>query len=235
LRFSSFVVAGEDVTTGARRQIRVKENDMRKLMVTTFVTLDGVMQAPGGNEEDRDGGFEHGGWSVPHFDQEMVQVMVELISRADALLLGRKTYEIFAATWPLAEAGDPIGSKLNRMRKYVASRTLDTVSWQNSALLTGDVAEAVGEIKRGEGGEIQVHGSGDLIQTLIEHDLVDEFHLLVFPVLIGSGKRLFGRGTIPAGLKLAGTTTSSTGVVISTYARDGKVEYGAMGPETGNW
>jgi dihydrofolate reductase len=208
---------------------------MRKLMVTTFVSVDGVMQAPGGGDEDRDGGFEHGGWAVPHFDQQLIQLMTALTSRVGALLLGRKTYEIFAATWPMADADDPIGATMNSTRKYVASRTLDTVSWQNSTLLTGDVVEAVSELKHGEGGEIQVHGSGNLIQTLVEHDLVDEFHLLVFPVLIGSGKRLFAEGTIPAGLKLVDTRTSSTGVLVSTYARDGKVAYGAMGPETGNW
>jgi dihydrofolate reductase len=208
---------------------------MRKLMVTTFVSLDGVMQAPGGSDEDRDGGFEHGGWAVPHIDQQFIQLMTELTSRASALLLGRKTYDIFAAAWPLAEVDDPIGAKMNSVRKYVASRKLDTVSWQNSTLLTGDVAEAVSRLKQGEGGEIQVHGSGELIQTLVKHDLVDEFHLLVFPVLVGSGKRLFAEGTIPAGLKLIDTTTSGTGVLGSTYARDGKVEYGAIGPETENW
>ncbi|MFD6330886.1 dihydrofolate reductase family protein [Streptomyces niveus] len=208
---------------------------MRKLMVTTFVSLDGVMQGPGGSDEDRDGGFEHGGWSVPHFGPDLIQRMTDLVQRADALLVGRKTYDIFAATWPLAEADDPIGSKMNSVRKYVASRTLDTVSWQNSTLLTGDVAEAVARLKQEDDGEIQVHGSGDLIQTLIAHDLVDEFHVLVFPVLVGSGKRLFGRGTVPAGLKLVDTARSGSGVVISTYARAGKVEYGAMGPETGNW
>jgi dihydrofolate reductase len=208
---------------------------MRKLMVTTFVSLDGVMQGPGGPDEDTDGGFEHGGWSVSHFDERLIGLMTEVSHRAGALLLGRKTYDIFAATWPLAEADDPIGSKLNSMPKYVASRTLETVSWQNSTLLTGDVAEAVGELKRGDGDEIQVHGSGGLVQTLFEHDLVDELHLLVFPVLLGSGKRLFGEGTIPAALKLVSSTVSATGVVISTYARDGKLEYGAMGPETGNW
>ncbi|MFC8074495.1 dihydrofolate reductase family protein [Streptomyces sp. NPDC057307] len=208
---------------------------MRKLMVTTFVTLDGVMQGPGGSDEDRDGGFEHGGWSVPHFGADLIERMTDLVHRADALLVGRRTYDIFAASWPLAEADDPIGSKMNSMRKYVASRTLETVSWQNSTLLTGDVAEAVAGLKQGDGGEIQVHGSGDLIQTLIAHDLVDEFHMLVFPVLVGSGKRLFGKGTVPAGLKLVDTARSESGVVISTYARAGQVEYGAMGPETGNW
>jgi dihydrofolate reductase len=208
---------------------------MRKLMVTTFVSLDGVMQAPGGADEDREGGFEHGGWAVPHIDQLVIERMTEVTGRAGALLLGRRTYEEFAATWPLAGADDPIGAKLNRMPKYVASRTLDTVSWSGSTLLTGDAAEAVGELKQGDGGEIQVHGSGGLIQTLIAHDLVDEFHLLVFPVLLGSGKRLFAEGTIPAGLELVGGTTLGTGVFVGTYARRGKVEYGAMGPETGNW
>ncbi|MQA08673.1 MAG: dihydrofolate reductase [Pseudonocardiaceae bacterium] len=208
---------------------------MRKLTVTTFVSLDGVMQAPGGPDEDPDGGFEHGGWTVPYFDDQLIQLMTEVTSRAAALLLGRKTYDIFAASWPLAEPDDAIGAKLNGMPKYVVSRTLDTVSWQNSTLLTGDVANAVDELKQGDGGEIQVHGSGELIQTLIEQDLVDEFQVLVVPVLVGSGKRLFGGGTIPAGLKLVDITTSSTGVVISRYTRDGTLEYGAMGPETGNW
>lgn len=208
---------------------------MRKLLVTTFVSLDGVMQAPGGADEDRDGGFEHGGWAVPYLDEELIGLMAKLTSRADGLLLGRKTYDIFAATWPLAGTDDPIGAKMNSVRKYVASRTLKTVSWENATLLSGDVADAVVKLKEGEGGEIQVHGSSGLVQTLVEHDLVDEFHLLVFPVLIGSGKRLFGAGTVPAGLKLLGTRASGSGVVLSTYAREGHLEYGAMGPETGNW
>jgi dihydrofolate reductase len=206
---------------------------MRKLMVTTFMSLDGVVQGPGGPDEDRSGGFEHGGWAVPYMNEELIQRMTAVAARAGALLFGRSTYEAFAATWPLAGADDPIGERMNNLRKYVASRTLDTVTWHNSTLLTGDVAEAVGELKRGEGGEIQVHGSGELIQTLIEHDLVDEFHLLVFPVILGSGKRLFRTGT--AGFELLESTTSSSGVVVSRYARSGKVGYGAMGPETGNW
>lgn len=206
---------------------------MRKLLVTTFMSLDGVVQAPGGSDEDPGGGFEHGGWVVPHMDERIIQRMADLTSGAGALLLGRRTYDIFAATWPLAD--DPIGAKMNSLPKYVASRTLDTVSWQNSTLLTGDVAAAVETLKQGEGGEIQVHGSGELIQTLLRHDLIDEFQLLVFPVLLGSGKRLFGAGTVPAGLELVDATTMRTGVLISRYARAGKVEYGAMGPETGNW
>ncbi|MEV4063408.1 dihydrofolate reductase family protein [Nonomuraea dietziae] len=195
---------------------------MRTLMVTTFVSLDGVMQAPGGGGEDRDGGFEHGGWAVPHMDQQLIQRMAALVGRAGALLLGRRTYDTFAATWPLAGADDPIGARMNSLRKYVASRTLESVSWQNSTLLTGDVAKAVGELKQGEGGEIQVHGSGRLIQTLLAHDLVDSFHVLVFPVLLGSGKRLFAEGTMPSGLRLVDTAASDTGVLISTYARDGR-------------
>lgn len=208
---------------------------MRKLKVMTFVSLDGVVQGPGGPDEDRDGGFDQGGWAVPHFDKELIDLIAERTSQADALLLGRKTYDIFAATWPLAEDDDPIGAKLNSMPKFVASRTLDSVSWQGSTLLTGDVAEAVAKLKQEDGDEIQVHGSGGLVQTLIRHDLVDEFHLMVFPVLIGSGKRLFGDGTIPAGLTLIDSQTSNTGVLVCGYVRDGKLEHGAMGPETGNW
>jgi dihydrofolate reductase len=203
---------------------------MGKLIVGTFVTLDGVMQAPGAPDEDREGGFEHGGWTVPLFDEGMGQVMTELTRQADALLLGRKTYEIFAASWPLTGEDDPIGAKLNRMPKYVASRTLNTLEWNNSTLLQGDVAAEVPKLKE-QYGEIHVTGSGNLIQSLLRHDLVDEFQLLVFPVLVGGGKRLFADGTIPRGLRLVDTSTSSTGVTISRYERTGELEYGAMGPE----
>ncbi|KAB2352509.1 dihydrofolate reductase family protein [Actinomadura rudentiformis] len=208
---------------------------MRNLMVTMFVSLDGVLQAPGGPEDQWGNPFEHSGWGVPYFDEALIQRMHDLTSRADALLLGRRTYEIFSSTWPLAGAGDPIGAKLNGMRKYVASRTLDSVSWQNSTLLTGDVPQAVAKLKQEEGGEIQVHGSGGLIQTLLAHDLVDEFHVVVFPVLVGSGQRLFAEGTAPAALKLVDATTTDTGVVICRYERAGTLQYGEMGPETGNW
>jgi dihydrofolate reductase len=215
---------------------------MPKLRVTAFVSLDGVMQAPGGADEDRDGGFTHGGWVVPHADERFIGLMADLVGRAGALLLGRRTYDIFAATWPLAGPDDPIGERMNGLPKYVASRTLDhdSLSWANSTLLTGDIVAAVRDLKTGDGGEtdggeIQVHGSGGLVQTLLRHDLVDEFHVVVFPVLIGSGKRLFGEGTGPAGLRLVDSTTLDTGVVTSTYARAGALTYGAMGPETGNW
>ncbi|GAA2635568.1 dihydrofolate reductase family protein [Dactylosporangium fulvum] len=208
---------------------------MRKLLVTSFMTLDGVVQAPGGPDEDRDGGFTHGGWVVPHFDDQLGTVMTELVRRAGALLLGRRTYDIFAESWPLAPADDPIGSRLNALPKYVASRSLGAVPWQHSELLGGDAVAAVRELKQGDGGEIQVHGSAGLVQTLLRHDLVDALHLAVFPVLVGTGKRLFGDGTVPAGLRLTATATTGTGVVLTTYERAGRVEYGAMGPETGNW
>ncbi|MFT7836148.1 dihydrofolate reductase family protein [Saccharothrix sp. BKS2] len=206
---------------------------MRKLLVMAFISLDGVVQAPGGPDEDRDGGFAHGGWAVPHLGPEVVAGISELTLRADALLLGRRTYEIFAASWPLAE-DDPIGAKLNAVPKHVASRTLTEVSWRNSSLLAGDVVEAVAALKRDGDGEVQVHGSGELVQSLLAHDLVDELHLVVVPVLIGAGKRLFGAGTGPATFTLAGTTTAG-GVLVNRYERAGGLHYGEMGPETGNW
>jgi dihydrofolate reductase len=208
---------------------------MRKLVVTAFMTLDGVVQAPGGADEDRDGGFEHGGWAVPGIDEQVIGLVQEQIARAGALLLGRRTYDIFAATWPLAGADDPIGARMNGLPKHVVSRSRQDLAWANSTQLDGEVAEAVAALKREPGGEVQVHGSGDLVQALLAHDLVDELRVLVFPVLLGTGKRLFGGGTVPAGLRLVSATTTATGVVVSTYARGGAVEYGAMGPETGNW
>jgi dihydrofolate reductase len=208
---------------------------MRKLKAMSFVSLDGVMQGPGGPDDDRELGFEHGGWAVPHFDQATIDFIGTLTAKAGGLVLGRRTYDIFAATWPLAEVDDPIGSKLNAMPKYVASRTKSKIDWTNSTLVSGDVPSAVRELKQVDGAELQVHGSIDLLQTLLEHDLVDEFHVFVFPVLVGSGTRLFGAGTIPAKLKLVDVTRFDGGIVASRYARDGKLEYGAMGPETGNW
>lgn len=203
----------------------------KKLVVGTFVTLDGVMQGPGGPDEDREGGFEHGGWSVNYWDQMMGQTMDAQMPKADTLLLGRKTYEIFAAHWPHAGDEDPTAAQLNSMHKYVASRTLDKVEWNNSTLLEGDVAEAVAKLKQESGGEIHVTGSGDLIQTLLRHDLVDEFVLWTFPVVLGTGKRLFGEGTVPAGLTCVDTNVSTTGVIISTYRRAGAVEYGSFALE----
>ena len=202
---------------------------MRKLTIGEFVTLDGVMQAPGGPDEDREGGFEHGGWTVPFFDEQMGQYLTEMISRSDALLLGRKTYEIFASSWPLAPDDDPIGTHLNNVPKYVASRTMKSADWNNTTILSNNVAEEIRKLKEQDGGEIQVAGSGELVQTLLKHDLIDEFHLLIYPVLLGTGKRLFGEGTIPGGLKLTNTLTTKSGVMINTYERAGELNYGAMG------
>jgi len=186
------------------------------------------MQAPGGPEEDREGGFEHGGWSVNYWDEGMGRIITESTLQGDALLLGRKTYEIFAAHWPKVGGDDPIANKLNSMPKYVASRSLKEVAWNNSTLIEGDVAKAVAALKEQPGNEIQVSGSGDLIQTLIEHDLVDEYRLWIFPLVLGDGKRLFAGGAVPAALKLVGTKTSSTGVAIHTYERAGAIQYGSF-------
>jgi len=201
---------------------------MRKLVVGTFLTVDGVMQAPGGPDEDREGGFVHGGWSVNYWDDVMGQLITELTLKAGALLLGRKTYEIFAAHWPRVGDDDPVAAKLNSVPKYVASRTLDEVTWNNSTLIKGDVAQTVAALKEQSGAEIQVTGSGELIQTLMEHDLVDEYRLWVFPVVLGEGKRLFARGAVPAALKLVDTKISSTGVAVHMYERAGAIPYGSF-------
>jgi dihydrofolate reductase len=203
---------------------------MRKLTVNTFLTLDGVMQAPGGPEEDTSGGFTHGGWSVKYWDERMGEVMGAAMGKPFDLLLGRRTYEIFAAHWP--RAGDePGAAPLNNATKYVASRTLKTVEWQNSQLLGPDVPKAVAELKRGEGSEIQVHGSSNLIQTLLKHGLIDEFRIWTFPLVLGTGKRLFDGGTIPAGLELVESTVSTTGVVIATYRTGTAIGYGSFAIE----
>jgi dihydrofolate reductase len=201
---------------------------MGKLVVTESVSVDGVMQAPGGPSEDTAGGFELGGWVVPHFDEELGALSVEGALRPDALLLGRRTYEIFAAHWPRVDGDDPIAAKLNAMPKYVASRTLDAVDWNNSTLLQGDVADAVAELKRSQDGEIRVYGSADLVQSLLASDLVDELELWIFPILLGKGKRLFAEGAVPAGLELARSATSGTGVLMSTYRRAGEVRRGSF-------
>ena len=200
---------------------------MRKLIVSTFLTLDGVMQAPGGPEEDITGDFDLGGWSVNYWDDKMGQVMGEAMSQPFDLLLGRKTYEIFAAYWP--HATEDQGAKpLNDAKKFVALRTLRSLDWSNSVLIEGDVTEGVAALKKKEGPEIQVHGSGNLIQTLLSHELIDEFRLWTFPVVVGRGKRLFSDGTIPAGLKLVDNHLSTTGVVIATYVPAGEVVTGSF-------
>lgn len=201
---------------------------MAELTLTTFLTLDGVMQAPGGPAEDTAGNFTHGGWLVPHADADMGAAMVDIFSRAEAFLLGRKTYDIFAAHWPrVTDPDDPVASRLNTLPKFVASRTHDRFDWHNTSAVA-DVVQTVAELKQRFAGEVQVHGSGDLAQTLIAHDLIDEYRLLVFPVLLGRGKRLFGAGTAPATLRLLRSHTTGKGTVISVYRRAGTLETGSF-------
>jgi dihydrofolate reductase len=201
---------------------------MAELTLTTFLTLDGVMQAPGGPTEDPSGSFPHGGWLVPHADADMGMIMSEIFSKADAFLLGRTTYDIFAAYWPrITSPDDPIASKLNSLPKYVASRTRTKFSWSGTALVR-DIAKEVVVLKKRFPREVQVHGSCGLAQTLIENDLVDEYRLLIFPVILGTGKRLFGAGAVPAALTLVRSNTTSTGVVVSVYRRAGSLRTGSF-------
>jgi dihydrofolate reductase len=180
------------------------------------------MQAPGGPDEDRDAGFQHGGWLVPYFDETFLESMTEWSRHAAALLLGRRTYEIFAASWPNAtDPADEIANALNTRPKFVASRTSGELAWSNSHLLTGDVVEAVAKLEAEDGGEIQVHGSSGLLQTLLAHDLVDTLRIWQFPVVIGTGKRLFGEGTIPRAFRLVDTRQTATGAVLHVYDRVG--------------
>jgi dihydrofolate reductase len=202
---------------------------MAKLTMTAFVTLDSVMQAPGGPQEDVSGGFAHGGWVVPYFDEGFGAFMVGVFARAGAFLIGRGTYQIFAGHWPkVTDTNDPIAVALNTLPKYVASRTLDRVDWQGSTLVR-DVPAEVARLKAAPGaGELQVHGSPGLTQALLQHELIDELHLLTFPILLGSGKKLFGAGTVPTAFELSATQATSTGVVISSYRRSGRPKYGQV-------
>ena len=200
---------------------------MGELVVNMFTSLDGVLQGPGAPDEDREGGFEYGGWQAPYFDEESGKVIGEHIAGMEALLLGRKTYEIFAAYWPRQPAENPIAARLNGAPKYVASRTLDTVGWTNSTLLQGDVAEAVARVTA-QFGRVDVIGSGNLVQTLLRNDLVDRLNLWMFPVLLGSGKRLFAEGTVPAALRLTESATFPKGSVYLIYERAGQPTYGSM-------
>lgn len=200
---------------------------MRKLIVQAFVTLDGVMQAPGGPEEDDSGGFTHGGWSVNYWDEQMGEVMDEATSAPFAMVLGRKTYDIMAAHWP--HAGEEEGAKtFNDATKHVASRSHPPLDWSNSVPIVGDAGEGIAALKEEDGPELQVHGSANLIQTLLRHALVDQFRLWVFPLVIGSGKRLFDEGTIPVGLELVDSKVSTTGVMIGTYEPAGEIVTGSF-------
>jgi dihydrofolate reductase len=200
---------------------------MRKLIVTTMMSLDGVMQAPGGPEEDTSGGFAHGGWSMPLWDDQLDEAKAAELSVPFDLLLGRRTYDIFAGYWPTAPEG--LGTPFNDVTKYVASRSHPSLDWGPAALIEGDVGEGVAALKENDDGpQLQVHGSANLAQTLIRHGLVDEYHLMVFPLVLGSGKRLFEDGTIPAALKLVDSKISTTGVFMGTYEPAGEVVTGSF-------
>jgi dihydrofolate reductase len=200
---------------------------MRKVIAATFVSLDGVMQAPGGPEEDTDGGFKFGGWTFHHWDDVMGDAMGATFNAPFDLLLGRKTYDIFAAHWPRIE-GDPIAEKFNAVTKYVATRSDKPLAWKNSVALR-DAAAEVARLKQQDGPVLLLQGSSELIQTLLAKDLIDEFRLLVFPVVLGGGKKLFGNGALPIGLKLVESKASTTGVV--TYVRAGEVTTGSFALE----
>jgi dihydrofolate reductase len=200
---------------------------MRKIVSSTFLTLDGIMQAPGGPGEDDDNGFKSGGWSVNYFDEVVGEAMGGIFAPKPDLLLGRRTYQIFAAYWPTStEEG---AEDLNDAKKYVVSRTLDKVEWQNSVLVKGDVVKEIQKLKEADGPEIQVHGSANLLQTLLQHRLVDELHVLIFPVTVGKGKRLFGETVDPAAYKVLTSKVSPSGVIMVRYAQDGDLKTGTFG------
>jgi dihydrofolate reductase len=205
---------------------------MRQVVAATFLSLDGVMQAPGGPEEDRRGGFSHGGWLVPYWDEAAGKVIDKAFAEDFDLLLGRKTYDIFAAHWPYAGEDDPIAVKFNAATKYVATSQPQTLSWQNSVALHGDVAAEVAALKRQNGPKLLLQGSSVLIQALLAKDLIDEVTLLTFPIVLGKGKRLFGAGAIPAAFKLVESGVSSTGVIMASYRREGEVTTGSFAQET---
>lgn len=204
---------------------------MRKIIAAAFVSLDGVMQAPGGPEEDPTGGFTKGGWATGYFDDMLFGVVGEMFERPFDLLLGRKTYDIFAAHWPYV-TDDPIGPLFDRVTKYVATHRPDSLSWKNTKPLGDDVPGALAALKRDDGPDLLIQGSSELIQTLLAHDLIDRFQLMVMPLVLGPGKKLFGDGTMPAAMKLASSTVSTTGVVVASYDRDGDVRTGSFAMET---
>jgi dihydrofolate reductase len=200
-----------------------------QLIVTTFLSVDGVYQGPGGPDEDRSGGFDRGGWLVPHFDEATGKFMDEVFQGVDAFLLGRRTYEIFAASWPNStDPNDPVAKALNMLPKYLASSTLHDPKWANTTVLDGDLASAVQGLKERDGRELQVHGSGKLVQFLLANDLVDRLNLLVFPVIVGDGRRLFPDSGIATGLALDESRTTPSGVAISVYRPSGRPEYGSI-------
>jgi len=201
---------------------------MRKLVAAAFVSLDGVMQAPGAPQEDPTDGFTLGGWTVNYWDEAMGQFMGGIFTDPFELLLGRKTYEIFAAHWPFVEKDDPIGKVFNAVTKYVATTSAEPLAWENSIALRGDVAAEIARLKQEDGPALLTQGSSGLLQTLLAHDLIDEFRLLTFPLVLGPGKRLFGQGAKPEALKLTANTVSTTGVIMSVYERAGAIKAGTF-------
>ena len=199
---------------------------MRKLVVLTFLSLDGVMQAPGGPDEDLNGNFKYGGWTVPYFDEFLGQVMTEQMGHPFDMLLGRKTFDIFEAYWP--HQADATAASINNATKYVASTTRSSSDWDKTIFIRQDLPGEVSKLKAQDGPELQVHGSGNLIQTLMKNDLVDEFWLKIFPVTLGTGKRLFENGTIPASYTLVDSRTSPNGVIVATLRRAGEVKTGSF-------
>lgn len=198
---------------------------MRKIIVLSFISLDGVMQAPGGPTEDTSGGFKYGGWTVPYFDDFSGKEMGKQMSTSADLLLGRKTFEIFASYWPQHESNWP---GINKVKKYVISNTLKKHEWNNSIFINSNVVEEIKKLKKQDGPQLQVHGSGNLIQTLLEHDFVDEFWLKIFPITLGQGKKLFEKGTIPAAFTLTSSKISPSGVIFANYSRSGEVKTGSF-------
>ena len=201
---------------------------MAELSVTTFVTLDGVMQAPGGRSEDESGGFNHGGWQAPYLDDDAGAFETEKIAKAEAFLLGRRTYDIFASYWPkFADASDPVARALNSLPKHVVSRTLNELTWDKSELVR-DVAAEVPLLKKRYSKEIQIFGSGKLVRTLLDEDLVDELVLWIHPVVLGVGERLFSTGITPTAMKLTGQRVTKSGGIIATYKPEGRPTYGTI-------
>jgi dihydrofolate reductase len=210
--------------------IQVEDESMPKIVVNAFLTLDGVMQAPGGPDEDREGGFVHGGWLAPYSDEVMGRLVTEGIADADGFLLGRKTYDIFAGHWPeVTDPNDPVATALNARPKYVVSRSLARVTWNNSRLLEGDVVAEIRKLRQQPGRTVHTWGSTEVLQTLLKNDLIDEYRLFVFPVVLGSGKRLFASGTVPVALEQVESVTTGKGGTYHRFERAGKPEYGLIG------
>jgi dihydrofolate reductase len=200
-----------------------------KLTASMMLTLDGVYQGPGGPDEDRSGGFDRGGWTAAYADPEMWPILTEWFERADALLLGRKTWQIWERYWPLHDGGDPVSHGINLLPKYVPSKTLTNPTWQNTHVISGDAEAAVRELKAQPGRELQVHGSGELLRWLLEHDLVDELHLRIYPVIVGDGLRLFPEKGQTHNLELIDTRTTSSGVTVQTFRPNGRASFGEVG------